>query len=293
MEATSAEADTDAVFRAIVETAPLAVAIHVDGTIVYANRSAEEALGVPPGGAEGLAVRDLVHPDFREVVRHRDLELRRGRPLPGSLELAVVRPDGMVLQVEAVSSLVDVGGRPGVCVMACDVTERVRREAHFAHLATHDGLTGLPNRLLLLDRLDQALARVGRGCEAVLVLFLDLDGFKKVNDDHGHAVGDALLQQVAERVRAGVRAMDTVARLAGDEFVVVAELESLDLADVLCERLERALTEPYAVAGQEVTLGASAGALVVDHPGSGHDVLVEADRRMYAAKQSRRRGNSA
>ncbi|WP_130491211.1 sensor domain-containing diguanylate cyclase [Motilibacter rhizosphaerae] len=274
----------EGVFRELVETAPMAVAVHVDGRVVYANRAAEDSLGVPQGGAVGLAVLDLVHPDHRAVVLHRTATLLAGQPLPGSVEIALVRPDGQVIQIEAVSSTVEVDGVLGIAVMACDVTERARREAHLAHLATHDGLTGLPNRLLLLDRLEQALGRTGRGGSAVLVLFVDLDGFKQVNDVHGHAVGDALLRAVAARLRASVRGMDTVARLSGDEFVVVAELESVELAAPLRARLDEELTRAYDVDGIAVRVGASIGEHLLEAPVDAEQALVEADRRMYAAK---------
>ncbi|WP_147431859.1 diguanylate cyclase domain-containing protein [Motilibacter peucedani] len=277
----------DRVFRTLVETAPMAILLVVDGQIAYANSTAEQTLGVGPGEAEGLAAETLVHPDHLEVARHRARELLAGRPLAGSAEIAVVRPDGQVVRVEEVSSTVEVGGRRGIYVMACDVTERARREAHFAHLATHDGLTGLPNRLLLQDRLEQALARVGRGVAAVLLLFVDLDGFKGVNDQLGHAAGDAVLVQVGERLRGAVRTMDTVARLSGDEFVVVAELELLELADSVRERLDTALAPAYEIDGARVEVGASIGQLVLDTPRSAQEALVEADRRMYAAKPSR------
>ena len=276
-------------YRSLVETAPMAIAVHVDGRIVYANRCAEAVLGLGPGEAVGLEVLSLVHRESLETVRHRLSELAAGRALSGSTELVVVRPDGGLVRIESVAANIDVAGARGVYVMACDVTERARREAHLSHLATHDGLTGLPNRLLLLDRLDQALARVGRSCAAVLVMFLDLDGFKQVNDDLGHAAGDDLLRQVAGRLRQGARGGDTVARLAGDEFVVCAELDEAGQADALRARVQAALAEPYVLAGVQVSVGASVGAVVLEEPRDSADVLVDADRLMYAAKHSRSR----
>ncbi|NHC16190.1 sensor domain-containing diguanylate cyclase [Motilibacter deserti] len=282
----------DDVLRALVETAPMAVAVHVDGRFVYANSTAEEILGVGPGAAVGRLLLDHVHPDHVDVVRHRMETLLAGHALPGSVEITMVRAGGELVRVESVSSTVQVAGRTGIYVMACDVTERARREAHFAHLATHDGLTGLPNRLLLLDRLEQALARIGRGCEAVQVLFLDLDGFKQVNDAYGHAAGDELLREVGRRLSATVRAGDTVARLAGDEFVVVTELGGTELpagrgGDGLRQRLLATITEPFELGRLTASVGVSIGELVIDDPTTASDVLAEADRRMYADKQAR------
>jgi len=166
-------------------------------------------------------------------------------------------------------------------------TERLER------LATSDGLTGLPNRTLVLDRLEQALARMRRTKRPVAVVFLDLDHFKPVNDVGGHSAGDAVLKTVASRLRDTVRPMDTVGRLAGDEFVVICE----DLADEheavgVAQRLAREVTEPIRVrfAGgvdQEVAVGASVG-IAFARPGQrvdGEGVLADADVAMYRAKQ--------
>jgi diguanylate cyclase (GGDEF)-like protein/PAS domain S-box-containing protein len=275
-------------FQDMIRKAPLAVLVHVDGTVVYANPSAEDFLGVGPGDAEGLLLTDVVHPDSIGYVQRRADQLLSGRALAGSAEWTVVRPDGGLVRVESVESTVPVGDRVGVYVLACDVTERTRREAHLAHLATHDGLTGLPNRLLLLDRLGQALTRIGRGCTGVLVLFADLDGFKAVNDAHGHAAGDEVLREVGRRLVGAVRAGDTVARLAGDEFVVCAEIDEPGADNVLRHRVCEVLSLPYRTDdGALVDVGASVGALLLDGATDADTALAEADRLMYEAKRAR------
>jgi diguanylate cyclase (GGDEF)-like protein/PAS domain S-box-containing protein len=276
-------------FQHLVEAAPMGVIVHVDGgCVVYANPTAEEMLGVGPHGGAGVDLCAMVHPSFREQFRHRCAELLAGRALPGSTEWTLVRPDGAEVVVESVeSSLTLDDGRRAVFVMACDVTDRSRREAHLAHLATHDGLTGLPNRLLLLDRLSQSLSRIGRGCAAVAVVFVDLDGFKAVNDEHGHAVGDAVLCEVGRRLSGLVRAGDTVARLSGDEFVVCAEVEDDGAEDALRQRAAEVLAERYDVDGVRLRLGASVGVLRLSEAVEAAQALAEADRRMYEAKRSR------
>ena len=278
-------------FQDMIRDAPLAVLVHVDGTVVYANPSAEDFLGVVPGGAAGLRLTDVVHPDSLGQVLHRADQLLAGRALAGSAEWTIVRPDGGLVRVESVDSTVQVGDRVGVYVLACDVTERTRREAHLAHLATHDGLTSLPNRLLLLDRLGQALTRIGRGCIGVLVLFVDLDGFKAVNDAHGHAAGDEVLREVGRRLAGAVRAGDTVARLAGDEFVVCAEIDEPGADDALRRRVCEVLAPPYRTEGDApVNVGASVGALLLDGATDAESALREADRLMYEAKRARPAG---
>ena len=278
-------------FQDMIRDAPLAVLVHVDGTIVYANPSAEDFLGVVPGGGAGLRLTDVVHPDSLGQVLHRADQLLAGRALAGSAEWTIVRPDGGLVRVETVDSTVQVGDRVGVYALACDVTERTRREAHLAHLATHDGLTSLPNRLLLLDRLGQALTRIGRGCIGVLVLFVDLDGFKAVNDAHGHAAGDEVLREVGRRLAGAVRAGDTVARLAGDEFVVCAEIHEPGADDALRRRVCDVLAAPYRTEGDApLDVGASVGALLLDGATDAESALGEADRLMYEAKRARPAG---
>jgi diguanylate cyclase (GGDEF)-like protein len=166
-------------------------------------------------------------------------------------------------------------------IQADDVTDRREREARLRHRADHDPLTGLPNRRVLRQRLVITLARPDR---AGALLFCDLDGFKAVNDRHGHAAGDEVLREVARRLRRSVRERDLVARLGGDEFVVV--LTDLAAVPDSVERVEAALAEPFA--GTEAPLRAAVGVAVF--PGDGAtvaDLLDAADRAMYAAKGNR------
>lgn len=154
-----------------------------------------------------------------------------------------------------------------------------------AYLATHDALTGAPNRRLLEDRLDQALARAQRQKSKVAVLALDLDGFKRINDTFGHKVGDVVLTDVVARIRARVRASDTLARAGGDEFTVLAEGADRQGAKILAWSLQTAFAEPFEVEGKVVSLGVSIGvALYPDDGITADEVLTAADQSMYAAK---------
>ena len=173
---------------------------------------------------------------------------------------------------------------------ATDITDEMeaRSRAHF--LALHDPLTELPNRVLLRERLDQALARVGRLGEHVAVLCLDLDRFKDVNDGLGHGVGDRLLQAVAEHLLATVRDTDTVARVGGDEFVVVqVGLRHPDDAHKLCRRLLRGLERPFRIEGQDLLISASIGISIAPNDGTLADRLLRnADIALLRAKQAGR-----
>jgi diguanylate cyclase (GGDEF)-like protein len=161
--------------------------------------------------------------------------------------------------------------------------------SELGHAAAHDPLTGVLNRTMLDDRLAHAFARrLRRGCE-VLVVVIDLDGFKTINDTLGHEAGDAVLKTVARRLQDAVRGEDTVARLGGDEFVVVAELApDTGGQDVVVERIETALAEPADYGGASRPLAASVGATLVEHGDDVRAALDRADRAMYARKRSSR-----
>jgi len=167
------------------------------------------------------------------------------------------------------------------------VVERTRAQEEIAHQALHDGLTGLPNRVLLLDRLERALARSGRSAGLSGVLFVDLDRFKVVNDSYGHGVGDRVLIEVASRLDAAVRPGDTVARLGGDEFVILCEeLENESEALRVAERLELNLLAPFQLEGGDEHVLTSSIGLAIGHPWAtdAESLLRDADAAMYRAK---------
>ncbi|GAA4984777.1 putative bifunctional diguanylate cyclase/phosphodiesterase [Kineococcus glutinatus] len=178
-------------------------------------------------------------------------------------------------------------------VMAADREEARRAQRELAHRSTHDALTGLPNRALLLDRLEHALQTARRHRRVVAVLFIDLDRFKAVNDTFGHAAGDTVLTTAAARMAATLREGDTLARLAGDEFVLVCEDLPQAAAGELREhvaavatRLRRALAEPVRLVGADVVVAASIGVALSDEHPDADELLADADAAMYRAKQS-------
>jgi diguanylate cyclase len=198
-------------------------------------------------------------------------ELRRGYEL-GAVDYLLKPFDPEILQAK-VSVFVDLA--------------RLRHEAEvLSHRSLHDELTGLPNRTLYLDRLEHALTRLAREPSLVAVLFLDLDGFKAVNDRLGHFAGDRLLVEVAARLQAGIRATDTAARFGGDEFLVLCE----DLHDELevehvADRVRAALARPHELEGEEVELKVSIGVAATDDPAASPELLIRAaDEAMLRAK---------
>lgn len=172
-----------------------------------------------------------------------------------------------------------------------DISQRKEEELALTRLAKHDSLTGLPNRFLFMDRLESAMLRSSRSGAAMALLFLDLDGFKRVNDTLGHQAGDELLIQFAQRLTSIVRKSDTVARLAGDEFTIILEelTQPEEDAQAVANKILSAMEPPFVVTGREAKVTASIG--IVVHHGTNSDVnisdlLQRADKGMYAAKQS-------
>ncbi len=272
-------------YRGIVETTREGVVVFdMAGRITFANARLADLLG--------YTVDDLVG---SPVTRFTADDVTGERPWiegEGSRDIELVRHDGSSLWVMVSATLLEIDGESGVLAMVSDITDRKRAEEELAHQALHDHLTGLPNRALLLDRLQQALGRSERTGASVAVVFLDLDRFKHVNDGLGHDVGDELLVAVAERLRAGMRPADTVARFGGDEFVLVCE----DVADeravtAISEGVLATLAEPTTVGDRTFHVSASLGvALGVGGAVTPEDLIRDADAAMYRAKERARGG---
>jgi diguanylate cyclase (GGDEF)-like protein/PAS domain S-box-containing protein len=207
-------------------------------------------------------------------------------------ELASARSNGQRYPVRVtLTAIRDAHGEvSSYMAMLSDISERKRIEEQVRHQAEHDALTGLPNRILFLDRLHQALATWRRQGSSSAVMFLDLDKFKAVNDTYGHQAGDIVLREVALRVRACVRQVDTISRLGGDEFVVLlADIKGADQAAHVALAVTQAVALPIDIGGQEVTLSASIGIALCPDDGADVDTLFHhADVAMYHAKQNGR-----
>jgi diguanylate cyclase (GGDEF)-like protein/PAS domain S-box-containing protein len=267
--------------RTLVEATFEGLLIHADGTILDLNESLARMLSRGRDELIGHPLLDTFAPDWVDEV---DAHLAALAPMAAEAEL--VRADGGRVPVEILGRPIDYRGRQAYVVAMRDISERRRAEERIRHLAHHDPLTGLPNRILFRDRLEQALARAGRSLEKVAVLCLDLDRFKEVNDVHGHAVGDALLRQVASRLQAGLRKGDTVARLGGDEFAIIqVGLAGPGQAARLAERVISSVTDGCELDGTGAEIGISAGIAIYPNDGLDPDTLVrKADTALYRAK---------
>ncbi len=283
---TLARAGQETWFRELVQhSSDIITVVDPVGLVRYQSPSVGGLLGYDPNHWVGLPLAGLLPPG---EVRRVEAVLAEAARRPGStrtVDCPLRHASGRWCEAETiVTSMVDHPDIRGLVLNTRDVSERKQLEEQLTRAAFHDPLTGLANRALFRDRVEQALAE--RGGDAVAVLFCDLDGFKAVNDTQGHAVGDQLLGLVAERLLRCVRPVDTVARLGGDEFaVLVPGAEAGPAAVGVAERIAAVLARPFVVDGRELYVGASMGIASTATGADRADVLLRnADLAMYRAK---------
>jgi diguanylate cyclase (GGDEF)-like protein/PAS domain S-box-containing protein len=284
-------------FRGLVANASdLILICAAPGTITYQSPAAEATWGYQEAELLDKPLVDLIHPDDQPAWRNLwgQMQHTASNATAGigrTIELRMHDHSSAWRHAKVVmTNLLDDPAVQGFVVTVRDVTEHKAFERQLTQQAFYDALTGLPNRVLFRDRLEQALVRAGRRKDAVGLLFLDLDNFKLINDSLGHQVGDKLLVEAAARLRACVRSQDTVARLGGDEFVVVLELlageeDALPAAKAIAHQFSR----PFKLDDREVVVTVSIG-IAVSAPGHEHadNLLRNADVAMYRAKSDGR-----
>ena len=273
----------------VLASLPEGVAIEYQNHVLYANPAFTRMFGYTTEDASGTSLRELIVPETR---RNENAALLKAVDEHGSATSETVRSNkaGELVDVSLqIAPLLVDGGRVGYVFTFRDIGEHRQTEEKLQHDAMHDVLTGLPNRALFLDHVNLMLSRrlrdAGQNCG---VLYIDLDGFKQVNDSLGHAAGDALLVAVAGRLRASLRPQDSAARLGGDEFAVLVEsiLSAYDL-EVVATRILREMERSFEIFGRDVHAGASIGAAMAGADHASADVLVrDADFAMYRAKQA-------
>lgn len=299
-ERVRAESDSDALrlsehrYRHLVEQSPEAIVVHSAGKVLYANPSCLRLVG-----AEGLiqvantSVASWIHIDDRDALNGRLNQLALGNAeLRHDATYRLIARSGDMRVVEIASVRITHDGDPAVQTVMRDVTDKARLEKELFHQAFHDALTGLSNRALFRDRVEHAMSRLqrdGTPRQRVVVLFLDLDHFKTVNDSLGHAVGDALLVAVAHRLLAVTRGCDSVARLGGDEFAVLLE-DAGNQGDpaIVAERIVECMRAPFVLDNTSVALGMSVGIATAQHADETDALLRNADLALYAAKEQGR-----
>lgn len=212
-------------------------------------------------------------------MARRDLQPHQGRPgiLGHDLHLAITDPDGTIRHYVGVAE---------------DITKKIVQEEHIKYLALHDSLTGLPNRNLFMDRLTQAISFAERHKTVTVVIYVDLDDFKQVNDQLGHEAGDQVLQEAARRLTRCIRTADSVARVGGDEFVIILQdIHEEREIELVANRVLERFREPFAAAGTSCRVGASLGIALCPEDGRDVDTLLrKADMAMYTIKRGDKQG---
>jgi diguanylate cyclase (GGDEF)-like protein/PAS domain S-box-containing protein len=266
----------------------------IEGKITYLNTVAERMTGWSREEAYGRPLGEafrVINKDTREPARNPlEFAIQQDQTVGLTTNSMLVRRDGLEAAIEdSAAPIRDREGRVvGAVVVFRDVGEAQALARKMAHVAQHDFLTELPNRLLLNDRLTQAIGMAQRHHKKLAVLFVDLERFKPINDSLGHAIGDAVLQSVAKRLRETLRHTDTVSRQGGDEFVILlSEIESAHDAALVAEKILAALAAPHMVGGRQLCLTASIGiSLYPDHGRDTEELVHNADIAMYKAKRS-------
>nr|WP_221378881.1 sensor domain-containing diguanylate cyclase [Actinoplanes polyasparticus] len=272
-------------FQALFQHAPdLVSVLSANGTIEYSSPSAAAVLGYGEGVLVGTSVFDLVHPQDQPYMRDQFGRLLANRDEVLRLQCRVRSATGDFLWFEfTASNQMQNPSLHGIVINARDISENRAFQERLAHEAQHDALTGLPNRRRMQDALGASLRE-----QPVAVLFVDLDGFKPVNDAHGHEAGDDLLRQVAARLTACVREQDVLARVGGDEFVILMPgVIGPSDSEAMTARIREAVSAPFVVGGTQVRIGASVGAHLAAGSTDPDEALRAADHAMYAVKHSR------
>ncbi|MHB8948935.1 MAG: diguanylate cyclase domain-containing protein [Rhodoferax sp.] len=304
-QAQAAMQESEQRYRTMIEWTPESILVHRHGQIVYANPAAIKLFGAADAATlMRKQTAELVHPDDLQVQTERMNNIYARAPITPMVAARFLRLDGRVIDVEVQGTAIIYDGAPAIHVCIRDISARKQLEDQIRQLAFYDHLTGLPNRRLLTDRLSQAMTVSKRSSCYAALLFLDLDNFKPLNDEHGHAAGDLLLAEAATRLLHCVRQADTVARFGGDEFVVLlteldqGEAPSRAQAAVVAEKIRASLSDPYRLAVKtdeqsiqhiEHHCTVSIGVVLFSgHESPPDDVIKGADSAMYQAKQSGR-----
>ena len=282
----SADATLDAIGDAV-------LSVDATGAVAYLNAAAEQLTGWSRTEATGRPVGDvlhLVHLTSRQPEPNPLLEsMARNTTVGIPADCVLVDVNGHDAPIEdSTAAIRDASGAvTGAVMVFRHVGPALAHARQMAHAALHDPLTGLPNRVLLLDRLETALALASRRDRPLALCFLDIDGFKKVNDSRGHEIGDQVLQSIAARLRASVRQSDTVSRYGGDEFVVLLT-DGAGLSNIggIAANLLRVCGQPHHLNGGDVVVTISLGVALFPRDGrAAARLIANADAAMYAAKQ--------
>jgi diguanylate cyclase (GGDEF)-like protein/PAS domain S-box-containing protein len=282
--------ESEARIRDIIDHSPLGMGIAApDGKFLHVNHAMCALLGYGAGELEQRTHQDITHPEDRAACAEEVERLLAGKTARFQVEKRFLRKDGTPIWAQVTASLLRNRGKAPTCILGQfeDITERRMWREQMYHHAYYDPLTDLPNRRLLLDLINQALAEASRRLRSVAILYVDVDRFKEINDALGHDVGDRLLKEVAVRLSANVRRGDVVSRQGGDEFVIVlADLEHSPDAAAVSTKILEAFSEPVQIGDNMLMATISIGISLYpsDATEDVDELINKADAAMYAAK---------
>lgn len=288
--AATALAESEQIHQALFSALRDGAGVIQDAKFVLSNAALHDMVGYTEQEVRQRPFTDFIAPSHVEVLHTRYQERMQGAGEPPALsQVQLLRKDGTLGQwVEINARRVAFHGHPASLVVLRDITERVAASAALEHIAGTDPLTELPNRRTFIERLKQALLSARRHRQLLAVLFIDLDGFKPINDRYGHAVGDLVLRAIANRLTTQVRATDTVCRLGGDEFVVLlTDLDSQESVEVVASKLLSEVRLPLPLENHATSVAASIGiALYPKHGEDAELLLRRADKALYQVKRA-------
>ena len=273
-------------FFSIVENSPNGILVHKNGEVLYANKQMANLLGF-------LSATDLIGLNFSKYMTNQDQILKESIvedekdffEWEKHSRLCLIRKDGASQWVDALSCNYEIKGQKATLLHMRDITEQITLESRLEKLAKQDALTGLPNRLYITEYLEKSIKLASTLNYEASLLFIDLNGFKKVNDELGHQAGDEFIKAIAQRFKSVLRSEDVIGRLGGDEFVVVLNKTTKELAYQVCERLLGSLKEAFLIEGKPVYAGAAIGvSFYPTYAKSTDELLTQADEAMYKAK---------
>lgn len=279
-------------FRYLVNNAYEGIAVVQNKRLVFVNPRMSEMTGYTHDVLLNLEnFLPLIAPEARETMMDNHLNRLAGKGSPIRYESLFLKKDGTIYPIELTGVLISWNNYPATLNIVSDISERKAAEESIRFMALHDNLTRLPNRYLLMERLEQSLAQARRSKQLLGICFIDLNGFKLVNDTYGHNIGDKLLQGVANRLQKLMRTSDTLARMGGDEFVILLpQINGQIGVEALIARIEEALESPFQFDSLELKSQVSIGyALFPENGETAKELLMVADQKMYHDKQNKKK----
>lgn len=290
--------ETQASLNQIINALPVMIgARNIEGYYLFTNKTLENALGYDPGEMAGIHVSKLLDHTGQNIdkILECDSQVILDREEIDIVENDFISANGDVVCLQTHMVPLDYFGETICLSVSVDISERKKAQEEMEHMVLHDALTGLPNRLRLVEHLESEISRANRHSYYGAVIFIDLDNFKNINDSLGHSIGDYVLQEIANRLLNVVREEDLVSRLSGDEFIVVLSVLDVDLdvallkAGDLAEKIRDAVSQPFKYKGVDLRITASIGvAIYPDDDDMVHDLIRYADAAMYQVKETGR-----